>query len=84
MGARSQFQNWSQSTRYRLLYPVTISILKELMIRKILPVIAALAIANGLVAQSMQQVELAREKIQKWVETRQTISKERSDWKVQK
>lgn len=54
------------------------------MIRKIIPIVAVMVIANGLVAQSAQQVELAREKIQKWVETRQVISKESSDWKVQK
>jgi len=54
------------------------------MIRKIIPIVAVLALANGLSAQTSQQVELARQKIQKWVETRQVISKERSDWKVQK
>lgn len=54
------------------------------MIRKIIPIVAVMVIANGMVAQNSQQVELARERIQKWVETRQVISKESSDWKVQK
>ncbi len=54
------------------------------MIRKITPAVVALLLASGLVAQSAQDVELAREEIQKWVETRQVISKERSEWKVQK
>jgi len=54
------------------------------MIRKIIPIVAVLALASGLSAQTSQQVELARQKIQKWVETRQVISKERSDWRVQK
>ena len=54
------------------------------MIRKIIPIVAVMALVNGLSGQSSQQVELARAKIQKWVETRQTISKERTEWKVQK
>lgn len=54
------------------------------MIRKIIPIVAGLALAGGLSAQSSQQVDLAREKIQKWVQTRQVISKERTDWKIQR
>ncbi len=53
------------------------------MIRKITPVTALLLIAYGAIAQSNEQVEMAREKLQQWVETRQIISKERADWKVQ-
>lgn len=53
------------------------------MIRKLLPFVAVLAAAPSIFGQSAQQVELAREKIQKWVETRQTISKERSEWRTQ-
>jgi hypothetical protein len=60
------------------------------MIRKIIPIVAVVALSNGLFGQSAlqsqqsQKVEEAREKIQKWVETRQAISKERTEWKVQK
>jgi hypothetical protein len=54
------------------------------MIRKIIPIVAAMVLASSLSAQTSQQVELARQKIQKWVQTRQVISKERSDWRVQK
>ena len=54
------------------------------MIRKIIPIVAAMAFVSGLNAQTSQQVELAREKIQEWVQTRQVISKERTEWKVQK
>ena len=54
------------------------------MIRKILPIVAIIAIANGLFAQNSERIAEAREKIQKWVETRQVISKERSDWTIQK
>ncbi len=54
------------------------------MIRKIIPIVAVLALASGVSAQTSQQVDLARTKIQKWVETRQVISKENSEWKVQK
>jgi hypothetical protein len=54
------------------------------MIRNITPIVAVLALANSLVAQNTQPVDQAREKIQKWVETRQVIAKERADWKVQK
>lgn len=54
------------------------------MIRKILPIVAIIAIANGLCAQNAERIDQAREKIQKWVETRQVISKERADWTTQK
>ena len=54
------------------------------MIRKIIPIVTALALVSGLNAQTSQQVELARQKIQEWVQTRQVISKERTEWKVQK
>ena len=54
------------------------------MIRKILPIVAIIAIANGLFAQNSERIAEAREGIQKWVETRQVISKERSDWTIQK
>jgi hypothetical protein len=53
------------------------------MIRKITTIVAMLAFANCAFAQN-QQVDQAREKIQRWVETRQVISKERADWRVQK
>jgi hypothetical protein len=54
------------------------------MIRTIIPVVALAALANSAFAQNADQTDIAREKIQKWVETRQVISKETADWKVQK
>lgn len=54
------------------------------MIRKIIPVMALFAVTNVVVGQSLQQVDAARDKLQKWVETRQVISKERADWILQK
>ena len=54
------------------------------MIRKIIPVMALFAATHVVVGQSLQQVDAARDKLQKWVETRQVISKERADWILQK
>ena len=55
------------------------------MVRTIIPLlVAAIALSRTSVAQSQTKFDEARTALDKWVETRQLISKEKADWQTEK